>query len=628
MPIVQGGIRKRPESNGTNNVLNNYIPSDSPGLRMALEGAPFSQGKKSIGPDIKALLSNILPNEPDYNTESLPAYLLRNIAKTPTLAYEVGRSGMGAGNILDLLTRKFGVPQGARDVLGAFLPTMQGAQEEIEQFLPPYLTKHGPSDRPVEWLVENLPLISSSALTGGVPAALNALKLTGGALAGSEVGGYLGRKGAEILRSILPEGKVRDFIADEELLGAAGGLYGGRKGAKIATHKKPSQLFGEKVHQKETAAAHSAKNKAQQLVDQAQEAKDKANFNKNIIRNERDVRENRKNALPEIQEKNYSEAKMNEKAKPIKGNRLIKVLNDAVENSKMGLDSKDKRVIKGVVKDIKGALQKKSPPPSFVIVDQHGKPINSAGKSSINNLELSNAKKYQKNINGIIHNKKTSPNLKRNLYPIVEELNRSIETMSSPEHLKPWQLAESATSELKNLQKTQTAFDKKINQRLQVASENVGESKANLREAKSNQKLVNKKQDVALENLGNDGTAYLRNKGVDPNSFLSKLENYGAFHSLFEALKGNPIKAIGSYSISKIGQLLNTEKGANKYVMSKHPELYAEGKSIMKNLRKGTMISTANNINSWNRKIEKAKKELGISKPSGRIVSGGIKKRS
>jgi hypothetical protein len=218
--------------------------------------------------DIDAIIARGITNL-DTNTSTQPTgeetwtdYGIRNLAKVPTQAYKLARSGLGVGNIAELGARKLGAPEAVKKGLELVLPTTGQAEREAkagyEKIVGPekakYLTESRPEDWGAEFLITEAPFIAASGGLGSLKGLGKALAssagLLGGSIAGQKAGGLVG-----------------EYLGDEEVGEAIGGIAGGFGGLK-ATHRvlnKPSDVIGHKVEPAQRAKFE--KNRTKKLAE-------------------------------------------------------------------------------------------------------------------------------------------------------------------------------------------------------------------------------------------------------------------------------------------------------------------------------------------------------------------------
>ena len=331
----------------------------------------------------------------DEEEESWPSYIGRNIAKVPTLAYEMGRSGLGLGNLLDMVLpgQQGTTPisqdpnqalydylanykSGATTGLRTALPSTQQANKEISAILPEYMTQHKQEDWPAEYALTELPLI---ALTGGfksLPAfgrsALQSLGILGGSQLGEEVGGTIGEQ-----------------IGFPNLGRIGGAVAGGHLGGMAARAITPGKT--------------------------------------NIVPTKAIAPEKIIEDLREQQRPNYEAAVILEGNKSGNASKFINILNDVNEDIGLGMSKSDQSYVRELIKDLDNAV--------------------SSGE-----MTLAQAKTAKRNINDQLYEHTVSNPVKKQLTKLVGGLNEFIMENGSPEHNKFWQQAEQNTRDIKKFE--------------------------------------------------------------------------------------------------------------------------------------------------------------------------------
>ena len=331
----------------------------------------------------------------ESHEENWPEYIGRNIAKTPALAYELGRSGLGLGNLLEMALPAQPTPvsesdpnkaiydylanyqSGATAGLKSFLPSMEQANKEISQILPEYMTQHRPEDWPAEFALTELPLIAATGGLKSFPAfgrsALQSLGILGGSQLGATAGEALGEQVG------MPNlGRVG---------GALGGGYLGGLGARAAIPTKSSLLPTK------------------------------------VMAPERIIEDLR------IQQKpNYDAAVALEGNKTGNAAKFINTLNNVYEDIGLGMAKSDQTYLRDMIKDIDNAI-------------------------SVGKMTLAQAKTAKRNINDQLYEHTVSNPVKKQLTKLIGGLNEFIIENGSPEHNKFWQAAEQNTIDIKKFEK-------------------------------------------------------------------------------------------------------------------------------------------------------------------------------
>jgi len=424
--------------------------------------------------------------------ESWGAYALRNIAKTPAMAYGIARSGLGAGNIADLVQRRLpnlpgNINEQGKKNLRNFLPTYQQAvEEEAKPAIgklsnnPEYYTESRPGDYPAEFLLTEAPFLGKAALKGGAALGKKALESAGlfaGANVGREVGGAAG-----------------EYLGDPELgeaIGGYGGAYAGLKGARLATNRpsktiephvydaewetfeegkqerigalraeekafeKNKQQQIQKYHKNEAAfekdrqqrvskieKEHGAKHKelgriAEVAITQLPRAKHEfeAQKQKDAKRAENEIVEYDKN----IKNIEKERKPLYNKAQKLEGNavgdasHISTTIQQVEQNMTKGVSAGDQKLVRDLIAPL-------------------------AGDAEQGTLSLRDMKIYQKNLNAELYGHGASTNFKRLIGEVVDSLNKSIEETGSKQHTKAWQASEAKHKELVDLKKNRKEF--------------------------------------------------------------------------------------------------------------------------------------------------------------------------
>ncbi len=341
----------------------------------------------------KSVPQNILTSSQE--PEGWGSYIGRNIAKVPTLAYEMGRTGLGLGNLLDMALpeQQQATPisqdpnqalydylanyrSGATAGLRAALPSTQQAHKEISAVLPEYMTQHRPEDWPAEFALTELPLIAATGGFKSIPAfgrsALQSLGILGGSQLGENIGGTVGEK-----------------IGFPNLGRVGGAVAGGHLGGMAARAITPGKT--------------------------------------NIVPTKAMAPEKIIEELREQQRPNYEAAIALEGNKAGNATKLINILNDVNEDIGLGMAKSDQNYVRELIKDLDSA--------------------------SINGkMTLAQAKTAKRNINDQLYEHTVSSPVKKQLTKIVGGLNEFIAENGSPEHNKFWQQAEQNTRDIKKFE--------------------------------------------------------------------------------------------------------------------------------------------------------------------------------
>jgi hypothetical protein len=204
----------------------------------------------------------LAPAEPEQAPESWGEWGARNIAKAPAKWWEMARSGLGAGNIVNALSEN--IPAELRNTpipmpgtigmqpgggLGALrrglLPTTEEAGQELAAFgVPSYYRESRQGDVVPEFVLGELPFW----LAGGAFKSVSRLLGAAGQSAAMGLGSAgLGAAGEELGETLnLPEPL-------KKTLGIAGGIIGGIGGQRVLSHalNRPSKILPGQVYKKE-----------------------------------------------------------------------------------------------------------------------------------------------------------------------------------------------------------------------------------------------------------------------------------------------------------------------------------------------------------------------------------------
>lgn len=575
-------------------------------------------------------------------SENLPQYLARNIAKLPAQAYGMIRSGLGAGdifkaaneeNILPRLaqTAALGplsalvpesVTQGIQDVYSylqpKLLPTGEEARKELS-FLPEYMTQSRPEDYPFEFVAQEAPLAlllggGKQALTTGAGLARSAARSAGhliGGTLGGELGGAIG--GA--------------FGAPKtgELLGGAAGMVGGGRLAEKGTQLLPSRQQPKieakermKFHEEQLAKAKEfEKIKVPELADMEQWYRiteeslpqEKAAFQKQKSENLKKAQEQQAEGLKNIQGKiksydttlknlKESRTELYDKAAALENNARVDVkpahqdLVRIYDEVAKGVDPTDAKSIRAIVKDLEKSF-----------------------KRGEGEMPLKELKVYQKNINDQRYNKGTSANFRKYTSQIVNTLNDLIKKAGSEEHNKAWELAEKSHQQYKKLLNNRKEYMADAKQELQNIKtsgtqeiQNIKSSsfsperemflKRELRDAKQQFDSAKKNYEAATKAIGKETYDDLlksreaQEKVVTKFDKIVDLADRNGAAGLASAMGyyfglGGPASALIGFG-TKLAQKLGTEYKAFKDIAKNHPEIYADYAKIIKDTYRAT----------------------------------------
>lgn len=351
-------------------------------------------------------------------TEPIPARLARNVAKLPTLAYEAATTGLGLGNLTNLLAdriqNKFeqaGLPQGVARGLTNITPlrllnTTEQARSQAGKVLPAYMTETRRGDAPYEFLVRDVPLAAASGGLSTLGRAAQTAGTAAGLYAGSALGEQLGRKAGQAL--------------GEEQLGAAlgslGGGFAGSAGVRGLINR-PSKVIPPKVEQKVETK------RTQGLQNLEQEAQQRTGRIKELNRTRGPLYEQAAQAGKNVFASSAPELK-----------EALKKVSGQID---AGIEKTDLRRIG----DITGQIER------------------FANQKRIN---LNDAINLKQNLNTSLYDRNLPPMVRKTVTQYRNALSEFIDRVGqeNPELGQPFRAAESKTIELKNLQKTQPEFAK------------------------------------------------------------------------------------------------------------------------------------------------------------------------
>lgn len=351
-------------------------------------------------------------------TEPIPARLLRNVAKLPTLAYEAGTTGLGLGNVTNLLAdrlenkfEQIGVPAPAARFLTNISPlrllnTTEQARNQVGKVLPAYMTESRKGDAPYEFLVRDAPLAAASGGLSTLGRAAQTVGTAAGLYAGSALGEQLGRKAGQA-------------VGEEQLgaaLGSLGGGFAGSAGVRGLINR-PSKIIPPKVQEKiETKRTTGLQNLEQ-------EAQKRSTRMKELNETRGPLYEQAAQAGKNV----YAES----------APQLKEALKKVSSQLDAGIEKADLRRIG----DISGQVER------------------FANQKRIN---LNDAINLKQNLNTSLYDRNLPPMVRKAVTQYRNALSEFIDTVGQekPELGQPFRAAESKTIELKNLQKTQPEFAK------------------------------------------------------------------------------------------------------------------------------------------------------------------------
>lgn len=568
--------------------------------------------------------------EPTVAPESWGEYATRNVAKIPALAYQTARSGLGVGDIINILAKRspISIP-GAETLRRGLLPTMQEANQEISQVLPKYYTESRPEDFWPEFALTTIPLMGKNALTslpGLAKGGLQALTILGGAEAGKAIGGSIGEQ-----------------FGDEELGQLVGGLGGGIGAHKLAGKvvHRPSSLT-EKVGAKEKNLFEQGKLARLAQAEQeygpkiAQLEKDRIkatlavpkqksafdSVKKDSINDLRSDITNYKHSIDTLDKSrnaNYKKAAELEKSKIGPTKDLMEKLKQVSDNMEHGVDMADQKLLN----DNLGQLRHKA---------QKGE------------LPLSIAKQFQKNFNDQIYNYNMSRNFKKYMGEVTQSLNEFIEQTGGPEHSKYWKQAEQETRQLKQLQRGQKDFIKEKNEVIRdilkekFSPEKETVLKNDIKEAttllKGTQKEFSEIKNaigketfedlIKSQQKSNKITDFITEQiGSTPADKASKYGLAGLVSIGGYILGGGKAGSLIAGALVQGGKTLLDEMRTAREVMKNHPEIYKEYINLLKDYEKLPKVTVARHLTDIGKKIEEDVPEDYQPKKGG-ITKGGL----
>ncbi len=552
-------------------------------------------------------------------------YIIRNIAKTPVLAYELARSGLGVGNIVEPLLREGGAPKWAQKAARYILPTTQQANEEAQHVAPKFLTEHRPEDYWAELGLTELPFLGKAVAKGAVKGAVGLAKYGAKALtrtAGSKIGSSVGKA----------VGKKVGFPETGAGLGALGGgvLTG------LALNKTlPSQALPQKVEQKQKNQFET--NKSERLAEATQAAERELHLKKGELTK----------SIKELPKEKAQFQKLKDTAVK-KVREDIKHYDDAIKKSGEGRAADYDQSAK-----ITGAAQGKSDNINTTINEVYSdlpKGIDAADKSAIQynldalkaktangTLSVADAKEFQKNFNDQIYNYKASTPFKRQMNRVTKSLSDFIEQNSPEEANAAWKRGEQATREMKLLQRERKEFLKLKNQQIKdinnekFSPEKEVHHKETQRANKESLNQAEKYHSDTIKSIGKEKYEDFIKSTTDQSKAAKILEKIGNVASDWglAGVAGAIGKAVFGY---KAGAVIGAGiKGykitKNQYdiasqVMKEHPEIFKEYQQLIVDSAKLSTPEALRRVNDLGKKIEK----YGAKEPKkGKIVQGGLK---
>lgn len=529
-------------------------------------------------------------------------YLLRNMAKTPSLIYQTYRSGFGLGNIARLAGKtaeKRGLPGASyiRKAQELALPSVEQAGKELKGYLrdnpdyeelasrmgvavddpkflqllasgelnlgglgadpatAAYLTESQQGDWPAELALTLGATGASKALT-----TLPGLARTGGSLVGGSGGGMIGK----VLGGLVGEPELGQAVGG--LIGSIGGSYGVNK-----LQHSPLKMYGKKIFQKER----------QGLMNEYQEIAKRPKLVENEIKSYDKQIEDLRGQVHDLDKK--SQLLASKEAQ--EANKLAQIAKRVKRDATKGLDQKDQDAVNKASNDILKLIGAGKKAPSL-LVNAEGNPLK--GKAPEPFLNMKDATAVRKNIHGQIYHPKASDNLKRALYPLSEALDNFNIEKGSKEYNQIWNQYKDISRKMFKMEGDRQDWLKGKN--------------TELREAKSETRKAKTKLDNELKQMGKSPEAYLQKQAQKqaPPSLLDEFNRStgGSLGVLSGTIAGGaPGAVLTAAGGGALKNFINRGK-VNKYVAEFHPEIYEEGRSqIAKHGRKGlpsaTRIGTA-----------------------------------
>jgi len=498
---------------------------------------------------------------PEAEEESLGGYALRNLAKVPTLAYEIGRTGLGLGNLTNLAARetglfnqkqanneyKPGTPEHylefkkssplnrPEELLRTVLPTTQQANKEARSIAsnftanPDYYTQHRPEDYWAEIALTSLPFLARGAAHGASSLGRSALQQAG-LLGGSEIGSQLGEA-------------LGETIGKGELGATIGGIGGGILGHKAinALSNRPSKVIAPKVQSKKDEILNKPLNDIEE-------------YGKRIKQLEVERAPLYKNA-EQLEGKAF--------ANPSSLRPIIDQVNERLE---LGVDPADYSRVNKILAPLEAAINKQS-------------------------LSLSQAKKFQKNYNEQIYDRSASNGFKSVMRPVIDGLNNFIEQTGSPEHTSAWKQAEAAHREFANLKKNRKDF--------------IAEKKLEGKKLREDYDAATNKFDQLVKDFSKSkyGGAKASIVGLGGLGYaLKKIFGFAPAAAITGAVKGV--------------QLIRNEMRIAADALKNHPEIYAEYAKLAAELPKIDKVRLVTILNDLGRQTQDVIEQENSEEPA------------
>jgi len=626
----------------------------------AFEGN-FLPNKQEVAPT-QAVKTPVAEEAP----ETWGEWGVRNIAKAPFKWYEIARSGLGAGNIINTLAenipaeiRNTPIPMpgsigmqsggGLGGLRRLLLPTTEEAGQELAAaHVPAYLRESRPGDVVPEFVLGELPFWLAGGAFKSVPRLLGAAGQSAAMLAGSAGLGAAGEELGEALN--LPEPL-------KKTLGTIGGVVGGIAGQRAISHalNRPSKILPGQVYKKEEAlfeaekanrlkAAENALQEklskttdeyapeiaaAKKEVRKAELAipKDKVAFEKTKTKQINEVKKEvsnytkKKSALQEKINKGYSEARKLEQGQTGDTAELRARVNEIKDNL-VGVNAEDEA-------DILRAVTQ---------VMEEGK-----------TMSLKRAKTMHKNFNAQIFaprgaspfTPKESATFQRYMRDINQEVGNFIKKVGGEEHYNQWVPAEAANVKLSHLKRDENAFLKSKNEEVKeikqqqysperqmvlqqekaVAGEKLKSAEKNYANALN---TTNQEHKAIIDAIGketyedvlksrdksNKLTALLADSlGAEGANRVTKWGAAGALAALgglFGHMAGHGFIGATAGLLAKTGHSIFNEIKIARNVMKKHPEIYKDYADIVKQFETLPKATILKNLDLMGYKIEQA----------------------
>jgi hypothetical protein len=628
----------------------------------------------------------LAPAEPEQAPESWGEWGVRNIAKTPAKWYEMVRSGLGAGNIINTLAenipaeiRNTPIPMpgsigmqpggGLGGLRRLLLPTTEEAGQELAAaHVPAYLRESRPGDIVPEFLLGELPFWVAGGAFKSVPRLLGAAGQSAAMGIGSAGLGAAGEELGEALN--LPEPL-------KKTLGIAGGILGGIGGQRVLSHalNRPSKILPGQVFKKEeglfeaekVARLKSAENTLQEKLSKAA-----TEYEPEIVAAQKQVRKaelaipkdkvafekTKTKQINEVKKEvsNYTQKKAVLKEKINKGYSAARKL----EKGQTG-DTAELRARVNKIKDNLVGVNAEDEADILRAVTQ----VMEEGKA----MTLGRAKTMHQNFNAQIfaprgaqgqlkYMPKESSTFQRYMRDINQEVGNFIKKIGGEEHYKQWVPAEAANVKLSHMGRDEKAFLKSKTdeikdikqqqyspERQMVLQQEKGIAAENLKTARKNYtdalNTTNQEHKALVDAIGKETYEDLLKSREKSNKLTALLADslgaeganrvtqwgaagaLAALGGLFGHLAGHGFIGATAGLLAKTGHTIFNEIKIARSVMKKHPELYKEYADIIKQFETLPKATILKNLDLMGYKIEQAQKEEKSEKPQeGKRIGG------